>query len=676
MRHSVIFLLLFTLHAAAPSSRIPQAVLFADSVRPHPGGNRHTADMAGIFTRPECARPVTATNDLAAAARPSESAMRGHSRAASTERLQPTSSLGPSVVSVSGRQLVVRKRNPDGTLGPAAPYILRGVAWSPVSTTTPASTAARRLEFGIWAATDISLIRDMNANTVYTFLDPGLDDAAMGVLDQLYDNGIMVVLTVDDGINDMTRVQQAVAFYKDHPAVLAWMLGNEWNINRYFTSPPISVLDAAQRTQAAAALIKTLDMNHPVATSYGDIDIGAPGLRLAYTQNYVNNVCPSVDLWALNIYRGNTLGTLFEQWRLITPKPMMLGEFGTDAFRSAGTANPPPGAEDGAMQKQWGLSAWDHLFKNLSALNPSNVAIGGCVFAWNDEWWKVPPSGSQQTAGCGPPDCSGHPDSFSNEEYYGIVALDPANVTRLKRPIYDALKDVFDPAYQPAHAATYRAVSRGASAEEYRFQYGVAWFFEDGASFYRATGAAGGGRGFNVAAIDPCTGELIEPVQHFDTYTTRLTGAALCEMTSFLDGLPDGTLILMAVADEAGLNAFPPNGCTHLTNACIEPFFETLEALGSQQIRNYCYWNSWAMATVKGEGAALAEQLADAAEASAEATIPIPATISPMWRAFSASAGNGTIRVDVPDGCTWTAVSNDPSFITITTGAGGAVAAW
>ncbi len=127
----------------------------------------------------------------------------------------------------------------------------------------------------------------------------------------------MVIMTVDDAINDTSRVTAAVNFYKNHPAVLMWMLGNEWNINRYY-GVASSVTDAAQRTQTAAALIKSLDSNHPVSTSYGDIDIDGDGLRLADTQHYVNDVAPSVDIWGLNIYRGPSFGTLFAQWASIS----------------------------------------------------------------------------------------------------------------------------------------------------------------------------------------------------------------------------------------------------------------------------------------------------------------------------------------------------------------------
>ena len=573
------------------------------------------------------------------------------------------SSLGPSIVSVSGRQLIVRKRNGDGTLAPPTPYISRGVNWSPASPQTIDDINVRRQEFQPAAPTDIPLMRDMNVNTVRTYMDPPLDASGMSVLDQLYSNGIMVVMTVDNGNGrrDINRVQQAVTFYKDHPAILMWSLDNEWNIH-----PSIPICQIADQIQQEAALIKTLDTNHPVATSYGDIDINEPGAHLADTQNYVNNKCPSVDVWSLNIFRGNTFGTLFDQWASMTTKPMMIGEFGTDAFRLYGLGNQPPGIEDGTMQAQWDLSQWNHLFKNLSANDPAKVALGAFVFEWNDEWWKVPPTNSQDPGGCGPPDCPNHPDAFANEEYFGIV-----NIDRQPRAIYATLTAAFHPAYQP-QTLTYRATSRGFTAQEYPSQNGVARLFKEGAPFYQPTGGAGGGRGFNIAAINPCTGVLIQPAQTYDTWgsTHMGDGSKFCEISSFLDSLPTGTLVMMAVADEAGLNNF--DVCTLQGHSCIGPFLQKLTVeYHSTMISQYCYRNSWAMISVKGEAAARGEQLSSAGEASAQTTLPILTSVSPTSQVFPAGGGSNSIALTVPSGCAWTASrgSND-TWIMVTTGSG------
>ncbi len=527
----------------------------------------------------------------------------------------------PSIGTINGRQLLLQRRNPDGTLAPAVPYSIRGVNWSPASRGTATSPAdpnnanVRRPEFGKWYQTDIPLMKAMNVNTIRTFIDLGFDSTlgptGRTILDECYRNGIMVIMTVDDAINNTSRAQQVVNFYKNHPAILAWSLGSEWNINLYF-GVASSVSDAAQRTQMAAALIKSLDPNHPVISSYGEIDFGGPDTQLAATQQYVNTTCPSVGIWSLNLYRGDTFGALWTQWSSITTKPMFLGEFGVDAFDIR--INPPTGAVNEAAQVQWDVSLWNDLARNLSAKDPNKAALGGTVFEWNDEWWKVIPPGSQETGGW---ISDGFPDGKGNEEYFGIVDID-----RRTRQVYGTLTPLFDPAYVPPPASstvTFKAVSRGAAAEEYAFQYGVAKFYKSFTLLYSRTGGAGGGRGFNVAAVSTITGDLLQPVQHFDTYAS---GPDMTAMINLVNSLPNGTLVMLAVADEAGLNTIAAGSCT--PRSYVEPAFQMLETLGSRQIRNYCYRDSWAMVAVKGEGQARQEQLGKGVEATAQTTVTLP----------------------------------------------------
>jgi hypothetical protein len=133
-------------------------------------------------------------------------------------------------------------------------------------------------------------------------------------------------------------------------------------------------------------------------------------------------------------------------------------------------------------------------------------------------------------------------------------------------------------------------------------------FYKDEDCFYCRDGGGGGGRGFNVAIIDP-SGSGSWRVRHFDTHATRLTGEEMKQMTRFLNALPTGTVLLIAVGDEAGLTHSSGNICARLSGAWIEPAFQTLEALGSTQIRSYCYRHAWAMITIKGQPKARAEEL-------------------------------------------------------------------
>jgi hypothetical protein len=343
----------------------------------------------------------------------------------------------PAEVKFYGTLLRVRDRLPDSTLSAPYHYAIKGAAWSPASMGTSAGSLARRAEFANWYVADLQLLRAMNANTVYTFLDFGTDAGGFAVLDNLYKNGLKAIVTVDDdGSGDSNRLQQVVTAYKTHPAVLAWAIGNEWNVNFYHHAFS-NILDSANATEALARQVKSLDPGHPVAAIFGDIDI--PGLnpllkasentnQMVSTERIVNDLCPSVDFWGLNIYRGATFGNLFDQWATITSKPMFLSEFGTDAYRIFEQGFPPffpDGMEDEPMQASFNRVLWQEIAAQISALHLSGRCIGGTVFAWNDEWWKVQPASGgspnvQENLGF----YGGHPDGFANEEWFAIAAID------------------------------------------------------------------------------------------------------------------------------------------------------------------------------------------------------------------------------------------------------------
>jgi hypothetical protein len=553
-------------------------------------------------------------------------------------------SSGPSVVSVSGHRLLVQRRNPDGSLSPAVPWIIRGVTWSPASRTTDTSPSDstnaddRRPEFGKWYRTDIPLISAMNVNTIRTYIDFGFVDSlgtvGLAVLDSCYAHGIMVVMTVDEAINDTARVQQAVTFYRDHPAILAWSLGNEWNINLYY-GVASSMEDAAARTERAAQLVKSLDTNHPVVSSYGEIDLCEEGKRLDDVAWYVNSVCPSVEVWSLNIFRHPLqLARLFDEWDAMTTKPMFLGEYGTDAFSAAlpeslkarcsigsGPAE-PSGMLDEAAQANWNLELWLKVVQNLSAVDPARVGLGGTIFEWNDEWWKVPPPGSQEIHGWLP---CGFPDDMASEEYFGLLDID-----RNPRQAYWTMRAAYDPANIPPSfstcpgTATFTAVSSGTVPGSGCCGFGQ--FRRDDVCFFHKRGCSlQCGRGFNVAVINQSSGELSGPIRNFDTWASRESGTAMMVMISYLDSIPNGRLLLIAVGDEAGINNFPPDSCPFLPYTWVTQGRNKLKELGSTKIDSLCYWSSWAMIAFKGEGHARAEALGHRRRAYATASFAVPA---------------------------------------------------
>jgi len=153
----------------------------------------------------------------------------------------------------------------------------------------------------------------------------------------------------------------------------------------------------------------------------------------------------------------------------------------------------------------------------------------------------------------------------------------------------------------PPRILNFQAMSGGYSSGT------SAKFLRNGTSFYT------GSRGFSVVGINMATGETVKPATTFDTWATRsFSGDSHQRVIDTLSDFPNGTLILIAVSDEAGLTlddlgclpSTPPGSlcCRPLGKPWADDLIRSLESLGADQIRNYCYRNSWAMIAVKGQG--------------------------------------------------------------------------
>ena len=86
--------------------------------------------------------------------------------------------------------------------------VLAGSAAPAVTITAPAATGQFPVSGGLFSGT------------------------ATAILDEAYRHHLMVMVTVVDLTPaDVTRIVNA--YYKDHPALLGWIIGNEWNLNLF-----------------------------------------------------------------------------------------------------------------------------------------------------------------------------------------------------------------------------------------------------------------------------------------------------------------------------------------------------------------------------------------------------------------------------------------------------------
>mmetsp|Transcript_28006 Transcript_28006/g.65387 ORF Transcript_28006/g.65387 Transcript_28006/m.65387 type:complete len:1025 (-) Transcript_28006:246-3320(-) len=292
-------------------------------------------------------------------------------------------------VQVVGRQLIV-----DGHA-----LHLKGVCWNPVP---KGGVHPKDLDFRGFVESDSRLMAQAGINAVRTY--DAITDR--DVLDILWKRGIYVLNTVYVwGKAPMDTVVKSVNAVKDHPSILMWVVGNEWNYNGLYVG--LTFPDALARVKRAVQVIKENDSTHPVATVHGEIPNGNTLSAL-----------PDVDVWGVNKYSGLSFGDLFDQWAALSSAPIFLGEYGADAY------NTQTSQVDEQAQAKATLELTQQIVQ-ASSVHPGGVCIGGVIFEFADEWWKDG-SGNphEHDVGGVSPGGGPYPDMTFNEEWWGLVRYD------------------------------------------------------------------------------------------------------------------------------------------------------------------------------------------------------------------------------------------------------------
>ena len=308
--------------------------------------------------------------------------------------------------------------NPVYTEGPQLflndnPYLIKGICYHPV----PKGKEKRSFES---LNQDIALMLEAGINTVRVY-EP-VDDSA--VLDQLHAAGIKLIVGFgynQNGVYDIATgtVLDYVKKYKDHPAILFWELGNEYNYHPEWFGGNINVWYEALNNTASA--IQALDKNHPVATAHGEIP-----------SEEVLNANPNIDVWGVNVYRWDQPGSLIEEWEKRSTLPLYFSEAGADSFMAAEKDTYSVGVNEDAQADATAVIL-DQIFSRKDLIN------GVTLFSFTDGWWKAG-NPDQQDQGGWAPFSTGVPyDGAPNEEYWGIVDID-----RKKKKAYHIVKNIYE----------------------------------------------------------------------------------------------------------------------------------------------------------------------------------------------------------------------------------------
>ena len=355
-------------------------------------------------------------------------------------------------------------------------FIINGMNWDyiPIGTNTVNAEFWKKPDDIIKAGldTEMSLLKNMNVNVIrqytgvparwiryiyeqygiYTLLNHSFGRYGLTI------DGVWIEIT--DYSDPRTRefllseVEQLVAQYKDTPGLLMYLLGNENNYGLFWAGAETEDFpDDEQEKQyigekrgrpmyqlmnEAAVLMKSVDTSHPVAICNGDvlfIDI-------------IAEECTDVDVYGTNVYRGASFGDLFEVVRQKLDMPIMLTEFGADAY------NAVKNQEDQRAQAYYMVNNWKEIYQNAAGLGLAGNSIGGFTFQFSDGWWKYG-FNDRENADIHDANASwsngGYEfdyregDNNMNEEWFGICAKGPTDPRGLydlyPRAAYYALKD-------------------------------------------------------------------------------------------------------------------------------------------------------------------------------------------------------------------------------------------
>jgi hypothetical protein len=247
----------------------------------------------------------------------------------------------------------------------------------------------------------------------------------------------------------LEETKQMVEEYKNTKGLLLFLLGNENNYGLFWDGAetediPIEDRKSTARAESmyklfneATVAMKKIDTNHPIAICNGDL------LFL----NIIAKECKDVDILGINVYRGISFGDMFERVKKEYGKPVLLTEFGSDAF------NALTNEEDQNAQATILKGNWKEIYENAANLGKSGNSLGGFTFQFSDGWWKF---GQTKNLDIHDTNASWSNGGYSfdfvngennmNEEWFGICAKGPTNADGTyqlyPRSAYYVLKEV------------------------------------------------------------------------------------------------------------------------------------------------------------------------------------------------------------------------------------------
>lgn len=235
------------------------------------------------------------------------------------------------------------------------------------------------LEFG-----DIKSLAEAGANSFRTWRTENKMRTAQEVLDEAHKYGLTVTMGLEIAkerhgfdYNDSVKVKEQFKYikgevlkYKDHPALLAWGIGNELNL--HYTNN--KVWDAVNDI---AKMIHEVDGNHPATTMLAGIGKGEV--------EYIEQNCPDIDFLSIQMY-GDIINLAMRIKDAGYEGPYIVTEWGATGHWEVDSTEWGIQIEQTSTEKSEVIKErWE---KAITA-NPAH-SLGSYVFLWGQKQERTP----------------------------------------------------------------------------------------------------------------------------------------------------------------------------------------------------------------------------------------------------------------------------------------------
>jgi hypothetical protein len=231
---------------------------------------------------------------------------------------------------------------------------------------------------------DVAVFASHGGNSIRTWRTDNAQSTGLEVLDEADRNNVTVGLCIEIGrerhgfdYDDKEAVAMQLEYargevlkYRDHPALLTWIIGNEPNLN--FKNP--GVFDAINDI---SKMIHELDGNHPTTTALAGINAGLAGL--------VEQRAPDLDFVSIQMY-GDIVNLPRYIEEMGFDRPYMVTEWG-----AIGHWEVPKTSWGAPIEQNSSEKAANYLksFQVAIASNPDQI-LGSYVFLWGQKQERTP----------------------------------------------------------------------------------------------------------------------------------------------------------------------------------------------------------------------------------------------------------------------------------------------